>query len=231
ASAQLFSSGIGVIPIEFLCWRDKVGSFDSIAAAHSANVTLTGAAYPETLGVLKISPEFFDTLGVKPQLGQWFTRKEEGRGMADVAILSDSLWRRTFGANPKIIGQKILLDGAPHEIVGVTPPSMRLFHGWQLHRAIEMPEHADLFLPLRFTVADEQGAVNPDYAVIARLKAGVSIPQARVELDASLATIRFLNYPLVELHTIVTPLHTALIGDVKKGLLLLLAAVGLVLAI
>jgi putative ABC transport system permease protein len=230
-SGHLFPSGIGVIAIEFLRWRDKARSFDSIAAARSATVTYTGASYPEILGVLKISPEFFDTLGVKPQLGRWFTRKEESRGMADVAILSDSLWRRSFAADPKIIGQKILLDGSPHEIVGVTPPEMRLFHGRQLHRAIEMPERTDLFLPLRFTVREEQGYVDPVYAVIARLKAGASISQARSELDSSLATIQFLGDPLVELHTVVTPLHTALIGDVKKGLLLLLVAVGLVLGI
>lgn len=230
-SGHLFPSGIGVIAIEFLRWRDQARTFDSIGAAHAANVTLTGTAYPETLGALEISPEFFDTLKVKPQLGRWFTRKEESRGMAGVAILSDSLWRRSYAADPKIIGQKIVLDGAPHEIVGVAPPDMRLFHGRQLHGAIAMPERADLFLPLRFSVREEQGYVDPVYAVIGRLKAGVSTSQARTELDSSLATIKFLDDPLVELHTVVTPLHTALVGDVKKSLLLLLVAVSLVLGI
>jgi predicted permease len=230
-SGRLFPSGVGVIGIEFLRWRDNVGSFDSIAAASAATITLTGLSYPETIGALKISSEFFETLKVKPQFGRWFVRREESRGMANVVILSDSLWRRRFAADPKIIGQKILLDGAPHEIVGVTPPELRLFHGRQLHSSIEMPERADLFLPLRFSEREEQGYVNPVYAVIARLKAGVSTSQARGELDSFLPAIKYLDDPLIELHTAVTPLYTALVGDVKQGLLLLLVAVGLVLGI
>jgi len=86
-------------------------------------------------------------------LGRGFTRNEEQRGTANVAIISAYLWRQRFSADPHIIGSKIVLNGLPHEVVGVTAPDMRFFRGHQLDLEVELPEKTDVFLPLRFNVA------------------------------------------------------------------------------
>jgi hypothetical protein len=94
-------------------------------------LTLTGAGQPEKLGTVMMTAEFMDVLGVKPGLGRWFLRAEEGQGAPDVVVLSNALWHRRFSADPNIIGRKILLDGKPHAVVGVTPAGMP-FYGVQL---------------------------------------------------------------------------------------------------
>jgi hypothetical protein len=102
----------GLAPIEFLRWRNEIRSFESLSIVTGATANLTGAGTPQTLGAVRISAEFFDTLRVKPQLGRWFRRDEEKRGMPGVAIISASLWRQRFSSDPNIIGKSLTLDGA-----------------------------------------------------------------------------------------------------------------------
>jgi putative ABC transport system permease protein len=130
-----------------------------------------------------------------------------------------------------MIGRKIILDGIPHEVIAITPPDLRFARGRQLHPALELPERADVFLPIRFTVAQEQGSFSIGHLPIARLKPGVTPAQARAELDHSLPTFQFSVHVLGRLRTDVQALETALIGDTAKPLWLLLFAVGFVLLI
>jgi hypothetical protein len=126
-------------PMEFLRWRKEIQSCEFLALLRGAAVNLTGVGAPEALGAVRISAEFFDTLKIQPVLGRGFTRNEEGRGMPDVAIISAYLWRQRFSADPHVIGSKIVLNGIPHEVVGVTPPDMRFFRGHQLDLENELP--------------------------------------------------------------------------------------------
>jgi predicted permease len=220
-------------PTEFLRWRKEIRSFESLALLRGATVNLTGVGAPEALGAARISAEFFDTLRIQPMLGRGFHRDEEQRGMSDVAIISAYLWRQRFSADPHIIGSKIVLNGLPHEVVGVTPPDMRFFRGHQLDLEVELPEKTDVFLPLRFNVAEEQGRFNVSYLGIGRLKQGTTPSQARAELDDSLPTFRF-NPPLpadFRWWTVVEPLQTAVVAQTVKPLWILLCAVGVVLLI
>ena len=121
-------------PLQFTRWRKQVQSVDSIAlTTYGCECSLTGTERPERLGVVKISAEYFDTLKVQPQLGRWFRESEEQPGSPRVAILADSFWRRSFSARPDIVGQTIHIDGAPYEVVGVTPPGLGSFRNEQLH--------------------------------------------------------------------------------------------------
>ena len=89
----------GLMPIQFLRWRTEIRSLASLAvAARAATMNLTGSDQPETLGVMRISSGFFETLRVAPQRGRWFTEIEEKRGAPNVVILTDALWRRRFAA-------------------------------------------------------------------------------------------------------------------------------------
>ena len=96
---------LGVLGIHILRWRQEVESIESIEGVYTASQNtrnLDGPGDPERVGAVRITAGFFEMLGVKPQLGRWFTRAEEERGMPDVVILSDSVWRRHFSADPHI---------------------------------------------------------------------------------------------------------------------------------
>src|SRR5262245_13205901 len=208
-----FSDTFPIVPLQFTRRRKEIRSFESFALAGLAVTrNLTGSGQPETLGAMRITAGFFDTLRVQPQRGRWFTESEEKRGAPNVVILSDLVWRRSFSADPGIGGKSILLNDAPYEIVGIAPPDLRLFRGRQVHPLIEMPERADIFMPIRFSVTEEQGAAfNADYVGIARLKPGVTPDQARAELDSTLPTFR--QFPPIaqgKVRMIVKPLLAAL---------------------
>src|ERR1051326_6943023 len=122
----------GLLPLQFTRWRKQVRSLDSIAiVAPGVPANLTGTGRPEKLGIIRVSAEYFDTLRVQPQLGRWFRESEEQSAAPKVAILTDSFWRGAFSARPDIIGSTILIDDVPHEIVGVTPPDLRLFRNME----------------------------------------------------------------------------------------------------
>jgi putative ABC transport system permease protein len=221
----------GLVPLQYIRWRKEIQSFSSFALVRrAATLNLTGSGPPETLGVMRITSTFFDTLRVAPQRGRWFTESEEKRGAPNVAVVSDSVWRRRFSADPEIIGKKILLNDVAHEIVGIAPPDLRLFRGRQLHPQLEMPERTDIFLPIRFREEEEQGFY-PYYVAIARLKPGVTLEQARAELDSTLPTFRSPFLKEMNTRVGVQPLQTALVGNLRKSLLVLLFSVGFVLLI
>ena len=225
---------LGLVPLQFIRWRKEIRSFESLAvAAPGTTMNLTGSGQPETLNVMRITSGLFETLRVGPRLGRWFNEAEEKRGMPNVAILSDSLWRRRFAAAPDIIGREILLNDTPYEIVGITPPGLRLFRGNQLNQHVKLPDRSDVFVPIRFTENDEQGGFHPSYVAIARLKPGVTIEQGRAELDSTLPTFSLQVPFLQDMNTRVgmQSLHTALVRGVSRSLLLLLISVGLVLLI
>jgi hypothetical protein len=148
-----------LLALQFIGWKKHVQSFDSIALTRfTEKLNLTGSGWPETLGAMRITAGFFDTLGVRPQRGRWFAESEEKRGMPNVVILSDGFWRRRFSADPHIVGKKIILNDAPYEVVGITPPNPPLFRGYQLDPVINLPERTDVLLPIRFSVQEGSGA-------------------------------------------------------------------------
>jgi len=227
---------IGLLPLQFTRWREQVQSLDSIAlvaVASTGNLTETGR--PELVNVIPISAGYFETLKVQPQLGRWFRESEEKRGMPNVAILSDSLWRRAFSARPDIIGRTIRISDAPYEVVGVTPSDFRLVRNPEFAPAPSMSEGADVFTPIRFTTLELQGSLTVPvaYAGIARLKPGITPEQAQAELDSTSSSIGEYQAANSSLKTRidVREMQTVVVQDARQGLLLLLFSVGLVLLI
>src|SRR5215831_5539427 len=187
-----YNPSTGLAPVEFIRRRDGNQCFSSFAVIDGREKTnLTGAGIPETLGTLRISADFFETLGVRPQRGRWFLRAEEKRGSRDVVIISDALWRARFGADPEMIGRKIILNNAPYEVVGITPPGFRAFRSRELHPLLRLPLRTDVFVPIRFTEAEEMGRPMVIYLGIARLKPGVSAAGAAAELTSKLPEIQY----------------------------------------
>jgi putative ABC transport system permease protein len=168
---QQYRSGLaGSGEPKFLFWREHQQSFEALACYSNfggAGGNLAGGNEAEYVHGARVSEELFRVLGVYPALGRAFTKEEDTPGSARVAILSDGLWRRRFGANPALLGQTVLLNDQPVTVVGILPPRFR-FAG-----------NSDLLVPLQ---ARPNANYDPNAEVIGRLKPGVTLAQAQAEL-------------------------------------------------
>ena len=213
-------------------WRKQATSLERIGVIRPSAVDLTGVGEPELLSGARVSANIFAVLGIRPRLGRSFTEGEDPSGHDRVAILADSLWRRRFHSDPAIVGRKILLNGTPHEVVGVLPPSFRYPVGTGL-AGFAAAAKTEVFRPLGYENDDLSlhfGDFN--YWVTARLRGGVSISQARAELNVVQPAISAkIPGPDLGLHANIVPLQERMTGDVRQGLVLLMAAVGAVLLI
>jgi predicted permease len=172
-----------------------------------------------------VSTNLFETLGVHPALGRFFSSAEGTAGQDRVIVLSDGFWRQQFGADRSVIGRTMLLDGVNREIIGVAPP--------QTH----FPDFETQFwIPIAFKAGDTiDDWASFSFQAIGRLRDGVPPAQAQAELHSMHAQMLTL-FPWIMPDTwasdvVVTPLLNSVVGDIRPRLLLLLGAVGLVLLI
>ncbi len=209
--------------LELKDMREQLGSFESIGAyIPGAQYNYSGDGAPEEFSAILASREFFDVMGVPLALGTvWPVEYDRERNFG--VVLTHEVWKRRFGGDPNVLGRKITLDAAPfYTIYGVLPPNFNFPSTTQVFRSIAINKN----LP-NYEERDKRNV----YAV-ARLKPGVSVEQARVELAAfsqRLAT----TYPDLNkgLSFTLKPLRDLTVGDVRPYLWLLLAAVGFVLLI
>jgi putative ABC transport system permease protein len=203
----------------FLDWREQNKVFSGIAALQFRSLNLTGKDEPERLAGRAVSAELFDVLGVKLAQGRSFVPDEDRPGANPVCIISNELWQRRFAADPALVGKQITLSGASYTVIGVLPAGY----------AYGTP--TDVFVPigLRADEMKERGS-HPGIYAVARLKPGVTVETARAELIA-LAQRIGAQYGMQGNSATVTPLSEAFLGDIRTTLLILLGAVGFVLAI
>jgi putative ABC transport system permease protein len=203
----------------FLEWRAS-GVFEVLEAAASTGGTLTSpGADPERVMGHRISGTLLSTLGVSPVAGTFFTVADEPRGAPPKVIIGEGLWRRRFGANPAVVGQSILLSGAPFTVVGVVPASFRL-------RPTDDPPQ--FLIPLRLTEAVAPASLN-FMSAYGRLAPGQTPDDAKAQLEGILRRLRPNAQP-VETVTII-PLRELYSSGTRQVLLVLLAAVGCLLLI
>src|SRR5256886_9489950 len=203
----------------FLDWREQNKVFSGIAAMQFRSLNLTGTDEPERLAGRGVSAEFFAVLGVRPELGRSFAGEEDRPGANPVCIISHGLWERRFGSDSAIINKQVTLSGASYTVIGVLPASY----------AYGTP--TDVFVPIGLR-ADEmkQRGNHPGIYAVARLKPGVTVETARAELIAMAQRISE-QYGMKGNSATLTPLSAAFVGDIRITLLILLGAVGFVLAI
>jgi putative ABC transport system permease protein len=210
----------------FLAWQRDSGMFEHFALmSWRGPTTLSGVSgEAERLRSAGVSTEFFAMLGVQPAIGRDF-RPEEGRvGGAHVAILSDSLWRTRFGADPSLVGRAIRMDDDSYTIVGVMP------------RGLEVPlpgiRNAQVFVPATIP-AESQDPSNGGLLALGLLKAGVKPEQAAAELTPALAALRtkFPNMFAAQEKAHLAPLRTFISDWAGPAPVLLFGAVCLVLLI
>jgi putative ABC transport system permease protein len=190
--------------------------FEDIALLRNlANFNLIGAGEPERLLAARISSNLLSVLGVSPAIGRGFTAEEDDIGHDRVAILSDGLWRRRFGADPSIVGREINLSGVPHVVVGV------MGHDFQYPG-----REFQLWTPL---------TINPDaiarkvpgnnFQAIARLKPGVTLAEAQSEMETIAARLAPFNTVTTLTGIAVVPTHQDLLANVRSALYVMLGAV------
>jgi putative ABC transport system permease protein len=206
---------------KFIFWREHSRDFESMTAYGFAfsGVNLTGAGEPEHLSSLRISADFFRTLGVQPVLGRGFTEDEDRPGGPNAAVLSYALWQRRFGRDTGILGRAIRLGGELWTVVGVAPANFTF------------TPTADVWIPLRAqpNPNDQTNVCN----VLGRLHQGASYAQVNQDVRAVGEELR-REYPdLMAPHETlaIRSYQDAIVGDVRPALLLLLGAVGFVLLI
>lgn len=212
----------------FADWRARSRSFNELALASYWMGTLTGAGQPEQIPALRVSANFFQTLGVPPALGRDFVEEEDRPSTSHVVILTDGLWRRRFNADPGIVGKSITLNGESYAVVGVLPRDFQPLIAKGL-RNID----AELYRVLGYDPSLPWACRTCRHlAAIGRLHAGVSLSQARAEMDTisqNLWTEHPTDYSAAGV--IMTPLVEEIVGPVRTALLVLMGAVGFVLLI
>jgi len=209
----------------FRFWQEQSRAFASLAAVFPGNVhgTLTTGDTAETVGIAEVSAALFDLLGIQPQHGRGFLPDEDRPGKNRVAVLSDGLWRRRFGAEPRIVGQTIHLDGAGFLVVGILPRSFRFPRKDDLGPLAHLAERTEIFIPLQSTLDGWGGDF--DYIVFGRLNPGVTQAQGTTELNLLEDRIVKEHKVTAGLHVQVRPLPDVISSPVRTSLLVLLGAV------
>jgi len=212
-------------------YAKRSGAFESIAGIWPITANLTGSDRPERVEVLLASANYFEVLGAAPAFGRTFSMRDEIPGIATVAVISDALWRRGFGADPQILGRTLRIDEDVYEIIGVMPPSFR-------HPTQTLETDIEVWAPAGWS---EAPFARPSYSArfmpsaIGRITRGMSIDAARSRVESlgsEIARAHPDQYP-ARLGWVprVHPLAADLVAPVRPALLVLMAGIVFVMLI
>jgi predicted permease len=217
--SETFKEGFGSVSYPNLeDWRAQGDLFTGMAAYTRASVNLQGTESPQRISGLNVSSNYFDVLGVRPVHGRNFLAGEDTAGRNRVVIISDQLWRSSFGSDPNIVDTAIPINGEKYTVVGVMPPTLS-----SLSRTVE------IWTPLVVSDSDRTSRGTHKYGVLGRLKSDVLLEQAReqmntiaVRLDQQYQTGRGVR---------VMRMEELRVAGVRTALIVLMVAVGFVLLI
>ncbi len=218
-------------PTSYRAWREHARSFESLAAFQGATWTLTGEGEPVSLHGSRVTPEYFDLLGVLPVLGRAFRPEEAKSGAAPVVLLGHELWVSRFGADPGILGRTVTLEGTPRTIVGVMPPAPYPTAALTIGRIAFAPGGPEFFAPAALEGAGAPRGRSYVLGVLGRLKPGVTLAAARQEMTALARRLAAEDSSNRGADTRLAPLDLETQGAMRPALWLLFGAVIFVLAI
>ena len=208
-------------PGTFNDWRKQQSMFEDMAALDPESFNLTGDDEPEKITAYGVTANFFPLLRIQPAFGRNFSPDEDQPGARKVAIISYGLWQRRYGGDRSLLDRDILLNGEKYSVIGVMPANFQF-----------MQSYVGIWTPAAFTARELSDHDNHYLTVVARMKPGVTFEQARAEIKT--ITERIVRDHPNEMQgtgSAVVPLREQFAGDVRRPLMLLLAAVGLVLLI
>ncbi len=204
---------------DYYDYRDRCESFESLSAfMYGGRATVLGGSEPERVPVGFVTWDLFHTLRVSPAAGRLFAEEEGVEGGPNVIMVSYGYWQRRFGGSPDAAGSALVLDGTPYTVVGVMPAGFHFMDDMDVWR-------------LTYYNGPGAGARRwHNFLLVGRLKPGITVDQARAEVDAVSRHLQE-QYPVTNegKALAVTALHDALVENVRTSLLMLMAAVSLVL--
>src|SRR5213082_4006877 len=210
---------------DYFDWRNDNKVFEHLACTHKESRNLSGipGREPERISCASVTRNFFNIIGLPPEIGRTFSEDEDKVGAPPVVVISDRLWRRVFNADPSVLGRSITLHDQNYTVIGVMPPQMT------------SPQDTDVWLSMMRrsnNPAWMDRSHHPMIYVWGKLKPGVTVDQARTEMKGIAARLE-KTYPDTNggETAVVTPLLDNLVGKYRTNLGLLFGAVGLVLLI
>ena len=233
------SPGLGIMQdwfstAQYFDIKNGHSGFEQVAIAIGGNYNLTGSGEPERVGAIRVSSSLFPMLGVHPALGRLLTQADDVPGASATAVLTDGMWSRRFGRDPRVLGTSIIINGQPFEVVGILPQNFSLPQ--EVVPLLDGTEQGDIFLPMPLSpAAASLVRDHEDYNIIGKLKPGVTVAQAQAEMDTITANLR-RQFPEVYppnggLTFGIVPLMEQVVGNVRRSLWVLLGSVGFVLLI
>jgi putative ABC transport system permease protein len=220
-SPQLGIARNEMAPANFFDLRSQTQVFEGLGAFGDMSMNLTGEGEPERLEGQVVTANIFDLLGVQPVLGRTFAPQEDQVGQEHVVVLSHALWKRRFNRDPNIINRQLTFNGESYTVVGVMPPEFFF-----------PVRESELWIPWAMEPGEASGRGDHYLHGIARLKPGVTTQRANAEVEAVGARLA-AEYPRTNggLGFIVNSFQRDYVGDLRRPMLILFAAVGLVLLI
>lgn len=208
--------------------------FEEVAIAIGGNDNLTGdGSEPERIGTIRLSSNLLPMLGARAELGRLFNAADDEPGAPGVAVVDHGTWLRRYGADPAIIGRRVVVNGQPYQIVGVLPRTFSLPR--EVMPTLGGAENAEIVLPLPLGAEAQTVRSREDYNIVAKLRPGVSSAEAQAEMDGITARLRHdhpNDYPPNGGLTFsIVPLHEQVVGDVRQPVFVLVGAVAFVLLI
>ncbi len=208
-------------PPDFYDYRRQNRTLSHLDAFFTRPVNLTGDSGPERVTALTVSPGFFATLGILPDAGRAFVAEDEQWGRHRIAVITSGLWHRRYAGDPAAIGRTIAVNAEPHVIVGILPPKFSF-----------MGIDAQLFVPMAFAPGDHMNSHSNNFLrMFGRLRPGATAAQAAADLTAisdAIVAAKSVNHGTA---IATTALREVMVGDARRGVLVLLGAVGFVLLI
>ena len=202
----------------YLTYRENQEAFEAIGAWDPTEVSITGRGDPERVQALLVSAATLPLLRVQPAIGRFFSAEDDTPGNPLRVVLTHGYWQRRFGGAANVVGQPLVIDGRPGEVIGVLPSSFKFLR-----------TRPEIVLPLPLDVSAPRG-ISFGFQALARLKPGVTLAQANADV-ARMISLLPPTFARLELRPNVRPLADDVIGNVGEILWILLAAVGVVLLI
>ena len=232
--AWLVAPGVMPGPLQqsagtYFMLRDSAQSFQDIGLWQGGSATITGRGEPEQIETLNVTDGTLPVLGIRPALGRAISKEDDLPNGPNVVLITHTYWQRAFGADPSAVGQSLMVNGAPRQVIGVLPADFQFLAAKPL-----------IVLPMKIDRATTHAA-GFNYQGVARLKPGVTIEQANADVARLLPSLteRFTLPPGftkqmfddARFGSLVRPLDVDVVGDIGNMLWILLGTVGLVLLV
>jgi predicted permease len=220
----------GPFNAEFGEWRKQSRSFANLALFTNDRMNLSVNGTAMRVDASRVTGEFFQTLGVAPELGRAVAPDDDQPGKGQVAVISHALWQSRFGSDRGVLGKELRLDARPYRVIGVMPAGFAFPHGTESLETVG--KATDVWAPWAMTPQEKASWEDAAGNAIGRIRSGVSLGQAQAEMRAINIRLDPLRVPLFRgAESVVRPFDVSITGASRRALLIFMAAVLLVLLI